>query len=82
MTAWSKNKDEALFSNIVASRDKAKEFYGLSITNTRMQLHITGSDSAETSRNGKENQNRAYVERLYAATNCTYGFGRRIRVIL
>ena len=37
-----KNTGEALFYNIVASGEKAQEFYGLYITDTRMQLHVTG----------------------------------------
>jgi hypothetical protein len=39
-----KNTAEAQFYNVVADGEKAKEFYGLYITDTRMQLHVTGSD--------------------------------------
>ena len=37
-----KNTGEARFYNVVASGEKAQEFYGLYITDTRMQLHVTG----------------------------------------
>jgi hypothetical protein len=43
-----KHPAAAQFYNIIASGEKAKEFYGLYITDTRMQLHITGSDITET----------------------------------
>jgi hypothetical protein len=38
-----KNKADARFYNVVAKGDSAKEFYSLYITDTRMQLHVTGT---------------------------------------
>ncbi len=38
-----RNKAEARFYNIVAEGEKAQVFYGLYITDTRMQLHVTGT---------------------------------------
>ena len=37
-----RNTAEARFYNVVAEGEKAQEFYGLYITDTRMQLHVTG----------------------------------------
>src|SRR2546423_967299 len=37
-----KNTADARFYNVVAEGEKAQEFYGLYITDTRMQLHVTG----------------------------------------
>ena len=38
-----RNKADACFYNVVAEGEKAQEFYGLYITDTRMQLHVTGT---------------------------------------
>ena len=38
----------ANFYDVVARGEKADEFFKLFVTDTRMQLHITGSDISET----------------------------------
>ncbi len=45
-----KNTKEALFYNVVASGEKAEAFYGLYITDTRMQVRVTGDDISDTVR--------------------------------
>jgi hypothetical protein len=45
-----RNTKEALFYNVVAQGEKAEAFYGLYITDTRMQVRVTGDDISETVR--------------------------------